>query len=89
MDELVQEAVRAGARLVSGGRRPAGPGNFYEPTILADCPHRMRVVNEEVFGGGERRDCRRDWPGTCLTDMPRCGMTAMTDRLTCRCSGQS
>lgn len=46
----VMEAVDAGARVVTGGRMPDGPGAFYPPTVLADCTDRMRVMREETFG---------------------------------------
>jgi acyl-CoA reductase-like NAD-dependent aldehyde dehydrogenase len=46
----VQEAVAAGARLLTGGRAPSGPGWYYPPTILADVTHEMRVMREETFG---------------------------------------
>ncbi|MGW4757960.1 aldehyde dehydrogenase family protein [Streptomyces chartreusis] len=43
-----------GARLVTGGTRPADPalsrGFFLLPTIFADCDRSMRIVREEVFG---------------------------------------
>jgi aldehyde dehydrogenase (NAD+) len=46
-------AARAqGARVVTGGRRPAhlNRGWFYEPTLLADVDNHMRVAQEEIFG---------------------------------------
>ena len=47
----VDDAVSKGARLLCGGRRnPGFPGQFYEPTVLADCDHSMAVVREETFG---------------------------------------
>lgn len=56
--EKVEECVRLGraegARLVTGGRRPADPalsrGFFLLPTVFADCDRSMRIVQEEVFG---------------------------------------
>ncbi len=47
---LVDDAVGAGARLVAGGQRVPGPGNFYAPTVLADVPLTARAMNEEPFG---------------------------------------
>ena len=35
LEEQVQRAVAAGAKLLTGGKRVNGPGNFYEPTVLA------------------------------------------------------
>ncbi|WP_229073217.1 aldehyde dehydrogenase [Actinoplanes sp. DH11] len=50
VDEQVRAAVRDGARLVSGGVVPDGPGAFYPPTVLADCTDDMAVIREETFG---------------------------------------
>jgi len=49
---LVEEAVRQGARVVTGGRVPPGhnTGWFYEPTILADCRPDMALFKGESFG---------------------------------------
>ena len=46
----VERSVAAGARLVLGGRRMDGPGNYYEPTVLADVPREAPAYHEEVFG---------------------------------------
>jgi aldehyde dehydrogenase (NAD+) len=45
-------AKEQGARVVTGGRRPAhlNRGWFYEPTLLADVHNGMRVAQEEIFG---------------------------------------
>jgi succinate-semialdehyde dehydrogenase/glutarate-semialdehyde dehydrogenase len=47
----VQDAVSRGARVLAGGTRlpEIGP-NFYEPTVLADVTHDMRIMREETFG---------------------------------------
>ena len=47
VNEWVQEAVGAGARLVSGGERS---GTMHQPTILADVDPSMKVSCDEVFG---------------------------------------
>lgn len=53
-ERYVQLALDEGARLVCGGRRPAGEqfrkGFWFEPTVLADVRQDMRVAREEVFG---------------------------------------
>ena len=52
-DELhaqVAGSVRRGARLVMGGKLPAGPGAFYPPTLLADVAPGMPAADEELFG---------------------------------------
>ncbi len=46
----VQDSVRAGAKLLLGGKRLSRKGFFYEPTILGNCTSKMRVVKEETFG---------------------------------------
>ena len=36
--------------MVSGGKRRAGAGQFFEPTVLTGCDHTMTVMKEEIFG---------------------------------------
>ncbi len=50
VEEHVQDALARGARLLAGGQRPAGPGFYYPPTVLAGVDHSMRVMREETFG---------------------------------------
>jgi acyl-CoA reductase-like NAD-dependent aldehyde dehydrogenase len=46
-----EDALRRGARLITGGGRIAGSaGNFFEPTLLADVPNDADVMQEESFG---------------------------------------
>ncbi|MDU6442700.1 MAG: aldehyde dehydrogenase family protein, partial [Pantoea sp.] len=52
-DELhnqVQQSLREGARLVLGGEKIAGEGNYYAPTILSDVTTEMTAFREELFG---------------------------------------
>jgi acyl-CoA reductase-like NAD-dependent aldehyde dehydrogenase len=46
----VQDAVKAGARVLTGGEVPDGPGNFYPPTVLIDLPPEAAIAREEFFG---------------------------------------
>ncbi|OFW99402.1 MAG: hypothetical protein A3J37_05165 [Alphaproteobacteria bacterium RIFCSPHIGHO2_12_FULL_45_9] len=47
----VQDAVDKGAKIICGGKQPAGlKGAYFEPTILTDVTPDMRVWSEEVFG---------------------------------------
>ena len=46
----VEASVRAGARLLLGGRIPPGPGAYYPPTVLADVRRGMPAYEEELFG---------------------------------------
>jgi acyl-CoA reductase-like NAD-dependent aldehyde dehydrogenase len=54
ISEHVTEAVDKGARVLAGGRQvsePAHPGGrFYEPTVLVDVDHTMKIMTEETFG---------------------------------------
>jgi succinate-semialdehyde dehydrogenase/glutarate-semialdehyde dehydrogenase len=42
--------VQAGARVLTGGRRLPGPGNYFEPTVLVDIPRGSPAYQEELFG---------------------------------------
>ncbi|WP_255450922.1 MULTISPECIES: succinic semialdehyde dehydrogenase [Solirubrobacterales] len=46
----VKDAVEQGAKVEIGGRRGAGPGRFFEPTVLTGVTHQMRCMREETFG---------------------------------------
>jgi succinate-semialdehyde dehydrogenase / glutarate-semialdehyde dehydrogenase len=48
--ELVEGAVRDGARVAVGAGAPAGPGYFYSPTVLVDVPSGAAILREEIFG---------------------------------------
>jgi acyl-CoA reductase-like NAD-dependent aldehyde dehydrogenase len=50
VDTQVRAAVDEGARVLTGGTVPAGPGAFYPPTVLVDCSDEMAVMREETFG---------------------------------------
>ena len=44
------DATAKGARILTGGRRHARGGTFFEPTVLAGVTTAMRVAREETFG---------------------------------------
>jgi acyl-CoA reductase-like NAD-dependent aldehyde dehydrogenase len=46
----VQDAVDKGAKVLTGGHGHAERGRFYEPTVLVDVDHTMRIMREETFG---------------------------------------
>jgi succinate-semialdehyde dehydrogenase/glutarate-semialdehyde dehydrogenase len=50
LHEQVQGSVRAGARLLLGGRPLERPGNFYAPTVLVDVPPGSPAYQDELFG---------------------------------------
>jgi succinate-semialdehyde dehydrogenase/glutarate-semialdehyde dehydrogenase len=46
----VQQAVAAGARVVTGGEAVGKEGYFYAPTVVEDVPATARLLTEETFG---------------------------------------
>jgi NAD-dependent aldehyde dehydrogenases len=50
LDLQVTEALHAGARVLTGGKKIEGAGNFYEPTVLVDVPRDSAVFQQELFG---------------------------------------
>ncbi|QLL10626.1 aldehyde dehydrogenase family protein [Pseudomonas chlororaphis] len=50
LDEQVQATLREGATLLLGGAKAEGPGNFYQPTVLAGVTDRMTSFKQELFG---------------------------------------
>ena len=50
MGNLVQDAVKCGAKLVTGGKRWGNVGFFWEPTVLVDVPDHSKIMQEEPFG---------------------------------------
>src|SRR5204862_7815098 len=48
--ELVDDAVKKGAKVLTGGNRPAGPGYFYPATVLGNVPENAAMLREEIFG---------------------------------------
>jgi betaine-aldehyde dehydrogenase len=50
VEEQVEEALAKGARALTGGKRADGPGDYFEPTVLVDVDHSMKVMRNETFG---------------------------------------
>jgi succinate-semialdehyde dehydrogenase / glutarate-semialdehyde dehydrogenase len=50
VEQHVQDAVAKGARVMTGGKRHALGGTFYEPTVLAGVKKGMLITEEETFG---------------------------------------
>jgi succinate-semialdehyde dehydrogenase/glutarate-semialdehyde dehydrogenase len=48
--ELVADAVKRGATILTGGKKPEGPGFFYPATVLDNVPDGAKMLNEEIFG---------------------------------------
>jgi succinate-semialdehyde dehydrogenase / glutarate-semialdehyde dehydrogenase len=50
LESQVAASVAAGARILTGGKRLTGTGNFYPPTVLVDIPPDSPAACEELFG---------------------------------------
>ncbi len=50
LEKQVRASVEAGAKLLTGGNRRSGRGNFYEPTVLSSIPPAAPAFAEETFG---------------------------------------
>ena len=50
LETQVRESVRLGARVLTGGKRVAGAGNYFEPTVLTDIPEASPAYRDEMFG---------------------------------------
>ncbi|MEP7260709.1 MAG: aldehyde dehydrogenase family protein [Usitatibacter sp.] len=50
LEEQVKDAVKKGAKVLAGGKRIKGAGNWFEPTVLVNVDHRMAVMKDETFG---------------------------------------
>lgn len=50
IEALVEDAVRSGATVASGGHAIEGPGYFWEPTVLTNVDPSSRIMIEEPFG---------------------------------------
>src|SRR6204780_2153636 len=48
--ELVDDAVKKGAKGLTGGKGPGGPGFFYPATVLSNVSNDAKMLNEEIFG---------------------------------------
>jgi succinate-semialdehyde dehydrogenase/glutarate-semialdehyde dehydrogenase len=50
LDADVQKTIKAGAKLLTGGKRLNRPGNFYAPTVLSNIPDDSPAACDELFG---------------------------------------
>jgi acyl-CoA reductase-like NAD-dependent aldehyde dehydrogenase len=50
VDSHVRDALDKGAKVLVGGHPRSGEGRFFEPTVLVDVDHSMRIMREETFG---------------------------------------
>lgn len=77
LDAQVADAKARGARLLTGGRRLPGPGNWYAPTVFTQVDHTMELMREESFGPiiGIQK-VRGDDEAVALMNDTRYGLTA-------------
>ena len=73
----VADAVAKGAQLRTGGKRIAGAGNWFEPTVLTSVDHTMALMRDESFGPviGIQKVANDDEALTLMNDT-RYGLTA-------------
>ena len=50
LEDQIADALRRGAKLLTGGRKADRPGFYFEPTVLVDVTHDMLVMRDESFG---------------------------------------
>jgi len=50
VERHVEDARGKGAKVLTGGKRHALGGQFYEPTVLSECTEEMVITREETFG---------------------------------------
>jgi len=50
VEEHIADALKKGARIVTGGKRHEKGGSFFQPTVLADVTPAMKITHEETFG---------------------------------------
>ncbi len=50
VEQLVDDAVAKGAKVLTGGKRPEGRGYFYEPTVITDIDPQSEILKTEIFG---------------------------------------
>jgi succinate-semialdehyde dehydrogenase/glutarate-semialdehyde dehydrogenase len=50
MSAFTEDAVKKGAKLLTGGQRIGSAGNFWQPTVFADVPREAKIFNDEPFG---------------------------------------
>jgi acyl-CoA reductase-like NAD-dependent aldehyde dehydrogenase len=46
----LEDAVQKGAKVLVGGHAKEGPGRFFEPTVVTDVDHSMKLMQDETFG---------------------------------------
>ena len=50
IEDHIADAKDKGARVLTGGGKAPGAGRFFQPTVLVDVDHTMKIMTEETFG---------------------------------------
>lgn len=50
LESQVKDAIEKGGNVLTGGKRMAGTGYYFEPTVITNASHQMSVMCEESFG---------------------------------------
>ncbi len=50
VEAMIEDAVKNGGKIVTGGKRHKLGGTFFEPTVIANAKSNMRFTREEIFG---------------------------------------
>jgi acyl-CoA reductase-like NAD-dependent aldehyde dehydrogenase len=50
VEDHVNDALAKGAKAIVGGHRGEGAGHFFQPTVLVDVDHSMKIMQQETFG---------------------------------------
>ena len=46
----IEKGLKEGGRLLTGGGEAAGPGQYLQPTVIADVASKATIAQEEIFG---------------------------------------
>lgn len=50
IEDHMKDALEKGAKVLVGGKRREGAGRFWEPTVVVDVNHDMKLMQDETFG---------------------------------------
>ena len=50
LESQVQDAIKKGANILTGGKRKSGKGFYFEPTVVVNASHEMNLMRDESFG---------------------------------------
>jgi len=77
LSDQVSDAVSKGATLLAGGKSIGGKGYYFEPSVLVNVNHEMKMMTEESFGPivGIQKVCSDEEAVELMLDTPY-GLTA-------------